>query len=1058
MSEKKFDVFISFKNLDSEGNQTLDSYIGRELYNALTAEGIHTFYSPVSLEEEGGSRYAPLIDSALDDAKILVLVLTKAEYATARWVEHEWNNFQQEYRSGRKNDAEVFTLTMNVQPAELPLSLRNVQNFSYDKEVENLISFIKSRLGKETSPYKMVMSANKVSELQSLEQQLEADEKMRSHMEEYVSRTDLECKVDSCFESGEKVVGLVGGPGSGKTLLAMNYAKQCCMATSPLFEVTLQIDCETKAAFCQSLHLENVDEKTDLKAVVENKLESFLKGRKALLLFDNITFDQKLLTGEKPVFERTVKEIITHLVNKEDGNVSVLYTSRRSEVFKTTEFVVKDFDESGEEAEKYLEKNISFKTSRAEIAEVISVYGRLPIVLSTVKFLANASGGYGGVKKNIYNSFDTDKTLVDLLDDLLKRLGESKNGETFARLMKIAALLPPKFEKNILEEVAEEMGLYSFAVHNAMDEYMEKIMLLTEAGNGFLSIHRSYQEALLKSALVSGDEVKKIAQAIINVMKRYVKWQRGFSYYQADDIKRFEECIDRLFRLDIERHEMAEILMAYAFFVGYHVNMESEKYEQYFDYLVKDKKVNFLIKASAICDNALIVCKAETKKVDKIKKELQLVERGLKHNDEKELPVLVKLSYANSFVERALGNKDNAYSEANKCADYCRQGKEILSPYDDDAEIMYMFYHQYQAMASDLKGQIARQVERNHKKGIFYCEEGLEFLDDLDIWEFYLGEEAVQDMNYVKAKLLNAKAVNLAEENGSEEQLDEAARLYWEVYELYKEKELWLGMENQIANMSQYYSKKARYHDKEDDIEQFEKYMYMARFYLDAGYSLREQKCSLDKSYLRVYYSYKFDMAYSWIKHPAPEKIRTIEYEKDCPKLGWKMNSEIRACLPLEKWVRSKGTKNDFIRLWIVEAQENLGESMKYVHPDGMNDDADIAVLIKEVEYPYPLLQLYRYKGILYRKQGQIEEEPKEYYEKAEKCYHKVIVGGRELKIARACQFAYRELVILYEVQGLDEMVKKTLMEMQDVYKEIDQENGIGKWYNDKCQKYGVEK
>ena len=49
--EKGFDVFISFKNTDKNGERTQDSFMAEELYEALKEKGINAFYSNKSISE-----------------------------------------------------------------------------------------------------------------------------------------------------------------------------------------------------------------------------------------------------------------------------------------------------------------------------------------------------------------------------------------------------------------------------------------------------------------------------------------------------------------------------------------------------------------------------------------------------------------------------------------------------------------------------------------------------------------------------------------------------------------------------------------------------------------------------------------------------------------------------------------------------------------------------------------------------------------------------------------------------------------------------------------------
>ena len=48
-----YDVFISFKNLDADGNRTEDSFIAERLYELFKEQGLNVFYSNKVLNELG---------------------------------------------------------------------------------------------------------------------------------------------------------------------------------------------------------------------------------------------------------------------------------------------------------------------------------------------------------------------------------------------------------------------------------------------------------------------------------------------------------------------------------------------------------------------------------------------------------------------------------------------------------------------------------------------------------------------------------------------------------------------------------------------------------------------------------------------------------------------------------------------------------------------------------------------------------------------------------------------------------------------------------------------
>src|SRR5262245_9780669 len=88
--ERPYDVFISFKNNDSDGKSTRDAKMASDLYEFLTARDVRVFMSNVSLEELGTSWFKEAIDAALDAATVLIVVATSAENVKGRWVSYEW--------------------------------------------------------------------------------------------------------------------------------------------------------------------------------------------------------------------------------------------------------------------------------------------------------------------------------------------------------------------------------------------------------------------------------------------------------------------------------------------------------------------------------------------------------------------------------------------------------------------------------------------------------------------------------------------------------------------------------------------------------------------------------------------------------------------------------------------------------------------------------------------------------------------------------------------------------------------------------------------------------
>jgi hypothetical protein len=100
--EEPYDVFISYKELDDEGQRTLDSVIAQDIYKELTREGYRVFFSRISLESKLGVEYEPYIFAALNSAKVMLVVGTDFDYFNAVWVKNEWSRFLALIASGQK--------------------------------------------------------------------------------------------------------------------------------------------------------------------------------------------------------------------------------------------------------------------------------------------------------------------------------------------------------------------------------------------------------------------------------------------------------------------------------------------------------------------------------------------------------------------------------------------------------------------------------------------------------------------------------------------------------------------------------------------------------------------------------------------------------------------------------------------------------------------------------------------------------------------------------------------------------------------------------------------
>lgn len=88
------------------------------------------FLSLDSLARVRESAYKLVIDR-LDRARFLIAIGTRTDYMMSRWVQYEWNSFEQEILNGCKLDGEIFPVLEGLTQSDLPYSLRHRQRFAF---------------------------------------------------------------------------------------------------------------------------------------------------------------------------------------------------------------------------------------------------------------------------------------------------------------------------------------------------------------------------------------------------------------------------------------------------------------------------------------------------------------------------------------------------------------------------------------------------------------------------------------------------------------------------------------------------------------------------------------------------------------------------------------------------------------------------------------------------------------------------------------------------------------------------------------------------------------
>ena len=146
-SEKSYDVFISYKSHDSEGNPTVDSKYAQKIYNLLDRKGFRVFFAEETLKKYAGTEYEPHIYSALKSSKVMVLIGGNDEYFEAPWVRNEWSRYLEMIRSGEEK--RLLVVYFDIDPYELPNELVKLQAIDWKTaDAQNtLLDCVENALG-----------------------------------------------------------------------------------------------------------------------------------------------------------------------------------------------------------------------------------------------------------------------------------------------------------------------------------------------------------------------------------------------------------------------------------------------------------------------------------------------------------------------------------------------------------------------------------------------------------------------------------------------------------------------------------------------------------------------------------------------------------------------------------------------------------------------------------------------------------------------------------------------------------------------------------------------
>lgn len=162
-NESPYDIFICYKETDNSGRRTIDSTLAQDIYYQLTNDGYKVFFSRITLEDKLGTEYEPYIFSALNSAKVMLVIGTSKDYFNAVWVKNEWARFLDLMKKDKSKM--IIPCYRDMDAYDLPdeLSMFQSQDMSKIGFVQDLIRGIEKVLKKE-KPQPSVTVVNNTAE------------------------------------------------------------------------------------------------------------------------------------------------------------------------------------------------------------------------------------------------------------------------------------------------------------------------------------------------------------------------------------------------------------------------------------------------------------------------------------------------------------------------------------------------------------------------------------------------------------------------------------------------------------------------------------------------------------------------------------------------------------------------------------------------------------------------------------------------------------------------------------------------------------------------------
>ena len=287
-----YDVFISYKELDENGERTRDSVLAQDIYYQLTEQGRRVFFSRISLEDIPGTQYEPYIFAALNSAKVMIVVGTSAENLNAVWVKNEWSRFLAMMRKDKTKL--LIPCYRDMDPYDMPEQLTVLMSYDMGK-----IGFIQDLI----RGVNKVLDADKPKEKEAVHETVVVKNEGGANTDALLKRGNMALE-DGDWKRADEFFEQVLNQNAecAEAYLGKFLAENKCMSTDEYADKRIDAlrSCSTeRQTACE------VQEERIRKAKQENALPGYLEEAEIERLFD---FDRSYDSCKKARSEQLQSE------------------------------------------------------------------------------------------------------------------------------------------------------------------------------------------------------------------------------------------------------------------------------------------------------------------------------------------------------------------------------------------------------------------------------------------------------------------------------------------------------------------------------------------------------------------------------------------------------------------------------------------------------------------------------------------------------------------------------------------------------------------------------